>query len=202
MLTATRCDLVGTLPTVPRRTDMAIDASTFRAVYSRIPVSVAVVATIDDRGVPHGMTIGSLCCVSKAPPLLLFCVSQETSSHDPLCLARRYCISVLAHGQHDVARRYGTHGAPRFSSSQVRIIDGLPAVNEALAWLVCTRRQLLPCGDHTIILAVIERAESSDVFPLIYQRHAYHTLYSEPSPTDTRAALTAGNADTAIGARL
>lgn len=180
---------------------MAIDASTFRAVFSRIPVSVAVVATVDDRGVPHGMTIGSLCSVSKVPPLLLFCVSQETSSHDPLCLARRYCISVLAHGQHDVARRYGTHGAPRFGS-QVRIIDGLPAVNGALAWLVCTRWQLLPGGDHTIILAVIDRAESSDGYPLIYQRHAYHTLYSAPSPDDACAALAAGNAGTAIGARL
>lgn len=180
---------------------MAIDPNTFRSVFSQIPVSVAIVTTVDDRGVPHGMTIGSLCCVSKAPPMLLFCVSRETSSHDPLCLARRYCISVLAHSQHDVARRYGTHGAPRFDSP-VRIIDGLPAVNEALAWLVCTRRRLLPGGDHTIILAVIDRAESSDGCPLIYQRHAYHTLYPAPSPDDTRTALTAGSASMAIGARL
>jgi flavin reductase ActVB len=179
---------------------MAIDAITFRAVFSRIPVPVAVVAAVDERGRPHGITIGSLCSVSKAPPLLLFCVNRETSSHDPLCLARRYCISVLAYGQHDIASRYGTPGAPRFGS-QVRVIDGLPAVSEAMAWLVCTRQQLLSGGDHTIILAVIDRAEASDARPLIYQRRAYHTLDPAPHQNTPSRPHTTDNASMAISAR-
>src|SRR5207248_649785 len=88
-------------------------AAVNRAVLSPVPTAVAVVTAIDGTE-PCGMTIGSLGSLSREPPLVLFCVAREARSHPALRAADRYCVSVLAHDQSAVARRFADRDPDRF----------------------------------------------------------------------------------------
>jgi flavin reductase (DIM6/NTAB) family NADH-FMN oxidoreductase RutF len=152
------------------------DPATFRAVLSAVPTSVAVVTATDSTtGEPCGMTIGSLGTLSVAPPLVLFCVARSARSHPVLCAADRYCISILADHQATVARRFVDRDPDRFGRGMFQI-DGLPAVSGAAAWLLCTRQEVVPGGDHTVVMAQVQRADDGSGSPLVYHRRSYRTL--------------------------
>ncbi len=154
---------------------MPVDDARFRAIFRDVPTSVAVVTTVDEGGAPHGMTVGSLCALSLTPPLLLFCIARSAGSHPSLCRATSYCISVLAQGQDRLARRFAERTEDRFAEGLLEF-HGLPAAAEALAWLRCTRQQLVDAGDHTIVIAEIHAAETFDRPPMLYWRRGYGAL--------------------------
>lgn len=106
---------------------MSLDPERFRTTFRAVPTSVAVVTAVDEARVPYGMTIGSLSALSLSPPLLLFCIARSAGSHEAICHADRYCVSLLAEGQEAVARRFSDRGAHRFGPDLVDC-DGLPAV--------------------------------------------------------------------------
>ena len=153
---------------------MNVDPGTFRAVLSHVPTAVAVVTAIDGTE-PHGMTIGSLGSLSREPPLVLFCVAREARSHPALRTADRYCVSVLAHDQSAVARRFADRDPDRFRYGMFRL-HGLPAVVGAAAWLLCARHELVSGGDHTLVIARVEQATHGSSPPLVYHRRAFRTL--------------------------
>jgi flavin reductase (DIM6/NTAB) family NADH-FMN oxidoreductase RutF len=154
---------------------MPLDPQRFRATFCDVPTSVAVVATRDDDGAASGMTIGSLSALSLTPPLVLFCISRSARSHAALCDAERYCVSLLAQGQEDVARRFADPTADRFERD-VGDYDGLPAILGALGWLLCGRERLVNAGDHTIVIARVDHASTQDRPPLVYWRRGYRAL--------------------------
>jgi flavin reductase ActVB len=154
---------------------MPLDPERFRATFRDVPTSVAVVTTIDSEGTDHGLTIGSLSALSLTPPLLLFCIARSARCHAALCHADRYCISLLAQGQQDVARRFATSTAEGFRYD-VSEYDGLPAIVGALGWLLCGQERLVNAGDHTIVIARVERATTYDRPPLLYWRRGYRAL--------------------------
>jgi flavin reductase (DIM6/NTAB) family NADH-FMN oxidoreductase RutF len=154
---------------------MPLDPERFRTTFGVVPTSVAIVASVDEEGVPHGMTIGSLSALSLTPPLLLFCIAHSARSHDAICHADRYCISLLAQGQEAIARRFADRTADRFGPD-ITDVDGLPAVPGALGWLLCTRERLVDAGDHTIAIARVDRATTRDRLPLLYWRRGYRAL--------------------------
>jgi flavin reductase (DIM6/NTAB) family NADH-FMN oxidoreductase RutF len=171
---------------------VTVDPATFRAVLSGVPTAVAVVTATDaDTGEPCGMTIGSLGTLSVAPPLVLFCVARDARSHPMLRAADQYCVSILAHHQAAVARRFVDRDPKRFESGMFRM-DGLPAVAGAAAWLLCARQELVPGGDHTIVIARVEQATEGSSPPLVYHRRSYRTLThaADLSPVDLDRAQT------------
>ena len=154
---------------------MSIDAVAFRGALAHVPMPVAVVTALDPGGEPHGMTIGSLCSLSVAPPLVLFCVDRRATAHGVLSRAERYCLSVLGAGQEDVARRF-SHRAPDRFADQVVGLNGLPAIDGALMWLYCDRHRILEGGDHSIIVARVESARVDPGRPLLYHNRGYGTV--------------------------
>jgi flavin reductase ActVB len=154
---------------------MPLDPQRFRATFSGFATSVAIVTAVDADDVPHGMTIGSLCPLSLAPPLLLFCIARSARAHAPLCAAERYCVSLLAQGQEPAARRFADPDADRFAPD-LADYDGLPAIPDALGWLLCTRHALIDAGDHTIAIAQVEEARTQERLPLLYWRRGYRGL--------------------------
>ncbi|MFI6054762.1 flavin reductase family protein [Streptomyces violascens] len=144
-----------------------MDADTFRAAMARIAGPVGVVTVRDPDGVPYGMTVSSLCSLSLRPPLVLFCAADTASCHPVLRTARRWCVSVLAAGQEDVARRFAAKGEDRFAGPGLDAFGGLPAVRGSLARLLCAYEQVVPAGDHSIVVGrVLEAQLPSNIDPL------------------------------------
>jgi flavin reductase ActVB len=158
---------------------MTVDARTFRDAMASVAMPVSVVTIRDAAGKPHGTTVGSVCSLSLAPPLLMFCLAHRASVHDPVCAAERFCVSVLAGDQQEVAERFTGDPARRFRPDQDTEFEGLPAVRGALSHLLCVRHHLIEAGDHTIVIGEVrrvERAAAEPGRPLVYHERRYHAL--------------------------
>ncbi|MFD9634488.1 flavin reductase family protein [Streptomyces violascens] len=177
-----------------------MDADTFRSAMTRVAGPVAVVTVRAPDGVPCGMTVSSLCSVSLRPPLVLFCVAATASCHPVLRTARRWCVSVLAAGQEDVARRFAAKGEDRFAGPGLDIFGGLPAVRGSLVRLLCAYERIVPAGDHSMVLGRVLEAQlpsgegslrpSVGHFadaPLVYHARGYRSL----APAAAHEALSA-----------
>ncbi|MFE3183040.1 flavin reductase family protein [Streptomyces violascens] len=177
-----------------------MDADTFRSAMARVAGPVAVVTVRAPDGVPCGMTVSSLCSVSLRPPLVLFCVAATASCHPVLRTARRWCVSVLAAGQEDVARRFAAKGEDRFAGPGLDIFGGLPAVRGSLARLLCAYERIVPAGDHSMVIGRVLEAQlpsgegslmssgghPADA-PLVYHARGYRSL----APAAAHEALSA-----------
>ncbi|MFD7340802.1 flavin reductase family protein [Streptomyces violascens] len=177
-----------------------MDADTFRSAMARIAGPVAVVTVGAPDGVPYGMTVSSLCSVSLRPPLVLFCVAATASCHPVLRTARRWCVSVLAAGQEDVARRFAAKGEDRFAGPGLDTFGGLPAVRGSLVRLLCAYERIVPAGDHSMVIGRVLEAQLPSEggllvspegrladAPLVYHARGYRSL----APAAAHEALSA-----------
>lgn len=158
---------------------MTVDAQAFRDAMASVAMPVSVVTARDAAGRAFGTTVGSLCSLSLTPPLLMFCLAHRASVHDPVCAADRFCVSVLAGDQQEVAERFTGDPAGRFRPDQDADFEGLPAVRGALTHLLCTRHQLIEAGDHTIVIGEVRRVRRAGSEPgsaLVYHERRYHSL--------------------------
>ena len=132
---------------------MASGAS-LRSVMACFPTGVTVVAARSGSGAPIGLTVNSFTSVSLDPPLVLVCISHGASSHDSIIGARGFTVSVLSAAQAEVAQRFATRPSEgRFAGVEWRAApSGHPVIEGAAAWLDCAIHEVIPAGDHSILL--------------------------------------------------
>ena len=157
-----------------------IDADTFRSVLGRFASGVTIVTARDAEGRDHGMTVSAFCSLSLDPPMVLFCVDRTATMFDLMHDHPQLGISILSSSQEAYSRRFAdpkSDRAQRFDgmayergSNDAVLLDG------ALAHLECRAVEHHDCGDHTIVIAEIERAEALDGRPLLYFRGGYAQL--------------------------
>ncbi len=151
---------------------MTVDPVTIRRTGAQVPTAVSVVTTLDARGEPWGVTVGTVCLLSVTPPLVMFCLERGGASHEVLTTATRFLIHVLRDDQRDVANwfaRPGDHSFCRpYESSH-----GLPLIPGTVARLRCARRALVPGGDHTVVIGAVEDADTDVGQALLYYKHEY-----------------------------
>ncbi len=165
---------------------MPLSAEHFRDALAAVATAVSVATTVDELGLPRTVTIGSLCALSLDPPLVLFCLAREASSHPVFCSADRFAVTVLAEDQADIARRCAAHRPVPLVP-----MDRLPVVPGALAHLLCSTHTLVTGGDHTIVIGEVERAVVRAGRPLLYHQRDFHAL--APSPGDSATGSCRGS---------
>ena len=129
-------------------TEEDVRATGLRHAMGHFATGVAVVTTLED-GHDHAMTANSLTSVSLDPPLVLVWVREYS-------------------GWHEAVRSSGVWGVSLLPSS------GRPAAS-ALATLECRTRDMLPAGDHTIVVGEVVSSHSDPRRddPLVYYRSRY-----------------------------
>jgi 3-hydroxy-9,10-secoandrosta-1,3,5(10)-triene-9,17-dione monooxygenase reductase component len=157
------------------------DAQLFRHVIGHYPTGVAVITAMTDPG-PVGLSMNSFTSVSLAPPLVLFCPSLTSSTWPQLREQGQIAINVLSAGQESVSRLFAAPVADRFGEvawSPGR--NGAPLLDDALGWLECTVQAEYPAGDHTVVIAEIDRMGVHDEIaePLVFFRGSYYAGISE-----------------------
>ena len=153
-----------------------MDTEQYRHLLSRFPTGVTVATTIDRRGTPHGMTASAVASVSLEPPILLVCVDHSADFHAALSTARTFALSVLAHGQENLSRRFAEERTDRFDG--VPIVtgpDGLPLIEGAVAHILCERSESHEAGDHTVFFGRVTGGSIFDHKPLVHFRSGYTT---------------------------
>ena len=122
-----------------------------------------------------GVTVSSFTSVSLEPPLILVCIDGGAASHDRLIAAETFAVSILAEHQADVAKRFAAEPAEtRFDDvAWGRASDGSPVLHEVAAWLECVTSEVMPGGDHSIVLGRVMASGASDRGPLLFFRGDY-----------------------------
>lgn len=151
----------------------------FKSVFSQLASGVCVVTFWRD-GQLHGFTATSVTSVSLQPPRVLFCLAQSSRSYTSLAAGTCVGISILSAEQQQLSDRFARKLAPG-SYDDVAIVapaDRAPLIAGALGHLAADIVDLIPSGDHAIVLCDIVAAQVADGgAPLLYHARNYHTLH-------------------------
>jgi flavin reductase (DIM6/NTAB) family NADH-FMN oxidoreductase RutF len=151
-----------------------VEPDRFRDVMGRFATGVTVVTATAPEG-PVGMTANAVCSLSLDPLLLLVCFDNEARTLPVVRETGRFGVNVLRAGQQDLARLFAskTPESEKFAGVPHTVHDGIPVIEDVLAWVGCRLERLIPGGDHTIGIGAVEAAEAGDGAPLLWFRGSY-----------------------------
>jgi flavin reductase ActVB len=148
----------------------------FRAALARFPSGVTIVTTRDAAGEPWGFTASAFSSLSLEPPLVLVCLDRSANCHPTFSGAQRYAINILTPAHQELARRFASKAADKYAGDSFAMEDGRPPVlRDAAAVLWCDAENLVPAGDHTILIGRVTDAQVGDGDSVVYYRGAFLT---------------------------
>jgi flavin reductase (DIM6/NTAB) family NADH-FMN oxidoreductase RutF len=153
------------------------DRQHFRAVMGHFATGVAVVTGMAPEGAV-GMTTNALCSLSLDPLLVVVCFDNTARTLPVVRHSGRFAINVLQAGQDALSGQFASK-LPldrKFDAVDYRLEQGVPVLDEALAWLVCDVRETLPGGDHTIGVGAVVAMGHGEGHPLVWYRGSYTTV--------------------------
>lgn len=155
----------------------ALDPDRYRTVFGHFATGVAVIAVAGPAG-EGGLTANAVCSVSLDPLLALVCFEQSARTLPLVREARRFAVNVLRAGAEDVARIFASKvpEAEKVRSAPHRLVEGMPILDDALAWIVCDLRELIPAGDHEIAIGEVVAMDVAEGEPLLWYQGAYRRL--------------------------
>jgi flavin reductase ActVB len=151
---------------------MAVTAVEFRTALGSFASGVTVVTTARPDGSPVGMTVSAFSSLSVDPPLVLVCLAHSAYSHPVFESCPRFAVSVLNGDQGDLARRYATAGGEKFRDGDTEFgpVGGVPLISGALTSLECKTYEVVPGGDHSILLGLVSSVTHRPGTPLVNYR--------------------------------
>ncbi|NGO06195.1 flavin reductase family protein [Streptomyces sp. HC44] len=149
-----------------------------RSVFRRHAAGVAVI-TAQGGSSPVGFTATSLTSVSAEPPLLSFGIGTGASSWPVISETEHVGVHILGEHQRELAATFARSGADRFgpATSWREGPEGVPVLDDVLAWLVCRIVARVPAGDHRIVLAEVVLGDPTGAGrPLLYHQGRFNGL--------------------------
>ena len=144
-----------------------------KKVHRSFPSGVTIVTTAVE-GKPYGLAVNAFSSVSLAPPMVLVCINETSSTYPKFFAGRRFGVSILANDQTHVAARFAKSGGDKFAELAWHAgPDGQPLIDDAAAQLELEIVSMLPAGTHTIIVGRVTAAAASGKAPLVYHNGAF-----------------------------
>jgi flavin reductase (DIM6/NTAB) family NADH-FMN oxidoreductase RutF len=156
----------------PREAADGVLAEAFKETLSCVPAPVTIVTTLG-HGRPHGTTVSAFSSLSADPPLVLVALDRSSDLLGLLRETGRFAVNLLAAGQEEIGLSCARKGADKFDCVPWRDEQGLPRIEEAAAWLACDIRELLPGGDHVIVVGLVTACATREAEPLVYHRRRF-----------------------------
>ncbi|MEN2738332.1 flavin reductase family protein [Microbacterium sp. X-17] len=175
----------GTL--LPHPTAKYLSADEFKAAFRNHPAGVAVI-TADAGDGPVALTATSVFSVSAEPPLLVFSISDLSSSTPTIRKADTVVVHLLGAGQLDIAKLGATSGIDRFADTSIwtRLPTGEPYFPAAHAWIRGRIVNKMEAGNSTVVaVEALEAkapaagdpaADAAEAQPLVYHNRTWHRL--------------------------
>ncbi|GGX71723.1 flavin reductase family protein [Streptomyces anandii] len=149
-----------------------------RSVFRRHAAGVAVITAGGEAG-PVGFTATSLTSVSADPPLISFGIGTGASSWPAISRTGHVGVHILGEHQQELAATFARSGADRFGPPTAwrEGPEGVPLLDDVLAWLVCRVVGRVPAGDHRIVLAEVVLGDPAGAGrPLLYHQGRFSGL--------------------------
>lgn len=158
----------------------ALDPRALRNAFGAYMTGVTVVTARDADGAPVGFTANSFTSVSLEPPLVLVCLANTSANYDLFTEASGFAVNVLAETQKDISNTFARPAEDRFADVDWQIgPKGSPILSGVSAWFDCEMHQVVPAGDHVILIGKVGGFDTDTAPGLGYVRGAYVTPASE-----------------------
>ncbi|AMO63632.1 conserved protein of DIM6/NTAB family [Mycolicibacterium phlei] len=154
-----------------------LSPSTLREAFGHFPSGVIAIAAEVD-GVRVGLAASTFVPVSLDPPLVSFCVQNTSETWPKLRDLPALGISVLGEAHDVAARTLAAKTGDRFAGLETVSRDsGALFIEGTSVWLESSVEQLVPAGDHTIvILRVLDITMNPEVAPIVFHRSTFRRL--------------------------
>lgn len=147
----------------------------FRGVMAEVCTPVSVVTAISD-GLPHGTTVSAFASLSMDPPMVLVSLDRGSELLALVREAGRFGVNVLGSSQSALALKFARKGGVgKFAGVRWELEAGVPRIPGASVFLACEVAQLVDGGDHVVVLANVEIAETAGGPPLTYHARVFGT---------------------------
>jgi flavin reductase (DIM6/NTAB) family NADH-FMN oxidoreductase RutF len=147
-----------------------VSSDAFREFAAHWPSGVAVITTVDNDGMPKGLTMTAVTSLSMEPRQFLICVDNRSATLQPILDSVRFCINFLGSSQQDVAALFASKREDKFTAVKwAKDALGMPAIEGAVANASCEVVAVHNGGDHRIIVGELRGVSINGGAPLIYQ---------------------------------
>lgn len=161
------------------------DPRDLRNALGRFLTGVCIITSRDQAtGRKVGLTANSFASVSLNPPLVLWSLSNSSTSAEVFNDHDFFAINVLAKGQEPISNHFAKSNPEKFLAFSESFIDGhhgVPVVKGAVATFECRTVHRYSGGDHVIVVGLVERYTHSDLEPLALLRGNYVALEQNAS---------------------
>ncbi|MGH3563620.1 MAG: flavin reductase family protein [Mycobacterium sp.] len=151
--------------------------SSLREAFGHFPCGVVAVAAEVD-GTRVGLAASTFVPVSLDPPLVSFCVQNTSTTWPKLKEVPVLGISVLGETHDAAARTLAAKTGDRFAGLET-VSNGAGAVfiKGTGVWLESAVEQLVPAGDHTIVvLRISDVTVDPMVAPIVFHNSVFRRL--------------------------
>lgn len=155
------------------------DHRQLRDLFGCFATGITVITLRLPDGAARGITVNSFASVSLDPPLVSFCLGETVKFLPLIKTVSHYAINILAETQEPLSRHFAQREqavlpADHFAPD----VMGCPILHDTLGWMVCRPAQLIPAGDHQLVLGEVVQYHHSETTakPLLYFRSRYHRL--------------------------
>lgn len=148
------------------------DTTAYRRALGGFATGVCVVTAHTSAG-PLGITVNSFTSVSLKPPLILWCLDQNSWRHDAFAAADRFAVHMLPVEDRELSDRFAW-GVCQLSMEEFdNSSPEPPRLKNALTRLECSTANRIVMGDHLTIVGAVERFETRPGEALTYYRGRY-----------------------------
>ncbi len=154
-----------------------LSPTSLREAFGHFPSGViAIAAEVDGERV--GLAASTFVPVSLDPPLVSFCVQNTSTTWPKLKELPALGISVLGESHDAAARTLAAKTGDRFAGLETESrTSGAVFVHGTSVWLESAIEQLIPAGDHTIVvLKVSAITVHEEVAPIVFHRSTFRRL--------------------------
>jgi len=163
-----------------------LSADEFRDAIGRFASGVTVITTMHD-GHQFGATASAVSSLSLEPPMLLTCLSKESTTGQAIAVCGHFAVNILDDDHPDLAIHFASRADDKFDYvSATPGADGNPLLEGALATLECRVTETATGGTHWVFLAEVDHASARPGTPLAYFRGQFGRLHLEEDETAYR----------------
>ena len=159
-----------------------------RDAFGTFATGVTVVTAVRPDGEPVGTTANSFTSLSLEPPLVLWCLSNQSASLTAFKPGSPFAVHVLGHEQRDLATHFARRGLEKFDVDfHWRREPGPPHIAGALCRLDCRVRVVEPGGDHWIIVGEVMSVTRREGASLIFHAGRFGRFVPDIGPDAAQA---------------
>ena len=168
----------------------------FRQAAGRFASGVTVVTTRASKGA-YGVTVSSFASLSLNPLLVTVSINRSSPMLEYVRSAEAFGVSVLASDQQQVADYFAARGRTPEPAGFATVPTparqtSAPIIDGCLSWFDCTVEDVLPGGDHEILVGRVVAAGGGTGEPLVYWSGGYRALTPEVAESDRLANASDG----------